>query len=223
MTSSSVQSLHRSEGGNILLYVLLGIVLIGLLTVALRQGGDPGKDLDGEKMTIAASQMQSYAGQIGGAISTMMQGGVSEADLRFAHPKNIAGYGTITTTPGNQVFHPQGGNVEFKLPPAGVNDGSKWEVIGNLALPQVGSARPELIAILPKVTKQFCSTINSQLGITIASTMSCNFLPATAFTGTYAVSPLTYASTVFSKAPLLQGCGECSSGDRFYFYVLMSR
>lgn len=223
MTSPALSRRRLHESGNILVYVLLGIVLIGLLTVALRQSGDPGKDLDGEKLAITATQIQSYTSQLQGAVGGMIQRGISEADLRFAHPKNIAGYGTITTTPENQVFHPQGGNVEFRLPPAGVNDGSRWEVIGNLAIPQVGSSRPELTAILPKVSKQFCDTINRQLSIQVSSQIACNFLPATPFTGVYAASPMTYAETVFDKTPLLQGCGECGSGDRFYFYVLMSR
>lgn len=223
MTPTQPSPYFRSESGNILIYILLGIVLIGLLTVALRQGGDPGKDLDGERMTITASQVQDYASLLQGGVNSLIERGVSEADLRFAHPKNISGYGTITTTPTNQVFHPDGANVAFKLPPANVNDGSRWEVIGNLAIPHVGSDRPELVAILPNVTQQFCTTINRQLGVTIENPIACTFLPATQFMGTYPTSPVTYADTVFSKSPVLQGCAECGDGSRYYFYVLLSR
>lgn len=212
----------HAERGNILIYILIGIVLAGALTFALSQS-DAGKNLDDENLMISANQVQDYAAQMQAGVNLLLQKGVSEADLRFAHPKNIPAYGTVTTTPENQLFHPQGGNVAFKTPPAGVNDGSRWEVIGDLAVPQAGSNRAELTAILPKVTAQFCTAINKRLGITISTNITCSFLPATPFPGSYSTSPYTYADTVFDKAPVLQGCGQCSSGDYYFFYVLATR
>ena len=52
-----------SESGNILFYILLAIVLIGLVAVALR-GGNEGANIDKETLTIRASEVKQYASEL---------------------------------------------------------------------------------------------------------------------------------------------------------------
>lgn len=222
-----------SQSGNILLYVLIGIVLLGLLTVALRMSGDAGKDPDQERNFIKATEIERYAAQLQLGVMNLIQRGVSENDIRFAHPLGSVLYGTITTTPENQVFHPTGGNVEYQLPPANINDGSKWEFFGTSDIPQIGSAKPELIAVLPNLTLDACKAINQQLGFTpgtqptdisTGTTPDCVFDNAAGsrFTGTYTATPNVLDSTTFSRLPVMQACVACS-GRYHYFYVLLAR
>lgn len=222
-----------AQSGNILFYVLIGIVLLGALTVALRPGGDAGKDPDSERLTIKATEVQRYGAQLQQGVLSLIDKGVSESDIRFAHPLASSDYGDITTNPANEVFSTTGGNVEYTTPPKGINDGSPWEFFGTSDIPQVGSAKSELIAVVPNVTKEFCDTVNLQLGfaqgtqpLDIASGASpdCVYsaVGSDRFTGTYDTSPNTLTAATFSRIPSMQACVRCGTTYQ-YFYVLLAR
>lgn len=229
-------SSRSGQSGNVLFYVLIGIVLISALTVALRMG-DSITDLDRENFGLKATQLARQAASIQGAVQEMVtRRGVSESDLRFAHPLAGTEYGTITTNPQNQVFGTSGGNVEYPKPPAGVNDGSKWEFYGTTAMPQVGSDLPELIAVLPNVSLEFCQAVNLQLGFAAGtmpddpSTNGCvaSSSPATdRFTGTFAATANVPTAASFSKLPAQQACVRCQPAVGLYtynyVYVLLAR
>ena len=222
-----------SQSGNILFYVLIGIVLVGALTVALRMGGDAGKDPDSERLVIKATEVQRYAAQVQQAVLTMINKGVSEADVRFAHPLASADYGVVTDDPTHQVFGAVGGNIEYAAPVTNVNDGSQWEFFGTSDIPQVGSNKSELIAVLPNVTQEFCNVINLQLGFTpgtqpldIASGASPDCVYSSSgpdrFTGSYDTTPNTLTAATFSRLPSMQACVRCGTSYH-YFYVLLAR
>lgn len=140
----------------------------------------------------------------------------------------------ITTTPENQVFDATGGQARYQAPPTGVNDGSNWEFVASTDIPQVGSDRAELLAVLPNVTEAFCQQVNLQLGFT-AGTQPTD--PGTGspaclkggsterFTGTYEdATPNVLDDTSFSKLPALQACVLCGSDSSYnYYYVLIAR
>ncbi len=222
----------QPESGNILVYVLLGIVLLGLLTAALRQSGDQGKDLDQERLNIRAGEVQRYAAQIAQGVATMVEGGVSEAKLKFAHPDGDSDYGLISVEPAEQVFSAKGGNIPYKLPPPGVNDGTKWQFYGTTDIPQVGSDKAELIAVLPNVTRDFCVMINRQLKLgdtppvdnSTATTPDCvaSLSSSHKFSGTYMDPPNELDPATFSRLPMTQACVSCGA-NYHYFYVLLNR
>jgi len=223
------------QSGNILVYVLIGIVLIGLLTAAIRNVGGYKDNIDAEDLLIKAGQVQRYGAELAKGVTIILKKNVSEADLRFAPPDdNTTQYGDIAVTPENQVFSPDGGRATYKAPPDGVNDGSPWEFFATSQIPQVGSDKAELIAVLPNVTSAFCETMNSQLGFasgTIpiddpAGAPPCVKGPAlNRFDGSFNdASPNTLDDTTFSKLPAYQACVVCrSDGSYNYFYVLMAR
>ena len=116
-----------------------------------------------------------------------------------------------------------------------MNDGSQWEFFGTSDIPQVGSAKAELLAVLPKVTVEFCESINRQLGFDAGtlptdnvngSSPDCVYsaVAADRFVGTFSAAPNTLDDATFTRLPALQGCVRCASSSEYhYFYVLLAR
>ncbi|HAJ90084.1 MAG TPA: hypothetical protein DCM27_03590 [Rhodospirillaceae bacterium] len=226
----------KPESGSILIYILLGIVLLGALTVALRQVGSGGsQDIDKEDMGLKAGQVQQYGSELATAVNDLLANGISEADIRFAHDDAPTEYGNITDAPKNQIFGKQGAKANYKKPPQGVNDGSPWEFFGTSRIVQVGSDKAELIAVLPHVTETFCKAINSQLGFApntkptdSASGSSPDCVMGSSshrFQGSFTdISPNLLDAASFSKLPALQACVYCDAGSTYnYYYVLLAR
>lgn len=228
------RNLH--ERGNIFFYILIGIILVGALTVAIRNSGGIEGNIDREDMFLKATRVQKYGSELAHAVQTLLQNDVSEADIRFAHDEADTAYGTITTNPENQVFTPEGGGAIYQTPPTGVNDGSLWEFAATTDIPEVGSDKADLVAVLPEVTESFCQIINSQLGFTTGTqptdsatgtTPDCVMVGGDSdrFAGTFKdTSPNIMDDTSFSRLPSLQGCVYCASDSTYnYFYVLLAR
>lgn len=227
----------NSESGNVIFYILLGIVLLGLLTAALRSGGLEGSNIDSETMAINVSRMKDQANAIERGVAFIMQNGASESDLRFAHADAPADYGNDPTVNSQfQLFSRAGGGVEYLPPPAGINDGSTWEFFGNTHMPQVGTAEPELLAVLPNLTADACGIINRQAGYTgtpiddgggsgSAGCVSSNSAARFSSTGTYSdPAGNTTDESSFSIKPAMQGCVTCSADNsRHYVRVLLAR
>lgn len=231
-----MKSQPASQCGSILVYILLGIVLLGALTVALRNtNGGGSNDIDTENMIIKAGQVQRDASALATAVNDLLANGVSEADIRFAHDDAPTEYGNITDNPTNQVFGKEGAKAVYKKPPEGVNDGSPWEFFGSSRIVQIGSDRAELIAVLPNVTESFCKAIDKQLGFDPATQPTDNATGSSPdcvmgtssdrFTGTFGdLSPNLLDAATFSKLPALQACVYCASGSSYnYYYVLLAR
>ncbi len=223
------------ESGNVIFFILIAIALIGLVTAALRVGSGDGANIDREKLAIVAAQVKQQAGEMEQAITLIINNGASESDIRFAHPDAHADYGTITTTPEFQVFDRAGGAATYRPAPAGVNDGSAWEFYGNTHMPQTGTDRAELLAVLPNVTAGFCETINRMNGYSAtptdgaggAGTATCLYSGAAARfdAGTqFSATPNTTDEGTFSVKPAKEGCVRCTGDDsRHFFHVLMAR
>lgn len=222
--------LQARQSGNVLFIILIVIVLSGLLVVAMQSTSQTGNEnIDKETLAIRASSVKQYAGELENAVRFVLENGASETQIRFAHPDNHSDYGTITTTPEFQVFSRDGGGATFKAPPSGINDGSAWEFYGNTHLPDVGSGKAELIAVLPNVTENFCALINSQNGydplVQPVDDTACLYDGATSrfdATTQFADTPNTTDESTFSVKPAVEACVKCGASYHFY-HVLMSR
>lgn len=229
--------MNDKQSGNVIFFILLGIVLLGLVTAAMRSGGLEGSNIDRETGAINISRLKDQANAIERGIAFIMQNGPSETDLRFAHANAAAEYGNnASITPQFQLFNRSGGGVEYLPPPPGVNDGSDWEFFGNTHLPQVGSDKPELVAVLPNITEAVCTTINQQTGYTGtptdsgggSGTLGCiHSDPGSRFSATTQFPSLASNATdegSFSIKPAMQGCITCTAdGSHHYFRVLLAR
>jgi len=160
---------HRAdERGNVLFVILIAVALIGLLTAAISKTNRPeGNNIDSETLVLRASEVQRYASELERGIAYMMQNGLSESDIRFAHYDADAEYGDLDADSDkrDQMFHREGGGANYREPPTGVNDGSAWEFYGGTHVPGMGrNDRAELVAVLPHVTQAFCDKINTLNG-----------------------------------------------------------
>lgn len=217
-------------------YILLGILLLGLITAALRSGGLEGSNIDGENLSIKVSQMKEQANAIERGVAFIMQNGASETDIRFAHASAPADYGNDPNINAPfQLFSKTGGGVEYLPPPPGISDGSAWEFYGNTHMPQVGTALPELLTVLPNVTAEACVLLNKQAGLTGtpadsgggALSSSCVYSDSSArfsSSGIYAEpAGNTTDEGSFSVKPATQACVTCGDGSHHYVRVLLAR
>lgn len=221
--------MRRNESGNMIFFILLAIVLIGLVTAALRSGGLETANIDREDMIIKVSQVRQNAAELERALTLVMQNGISETAISFAadNPSASVDYGTYNTNAEAEIFNPLGGGALWREPPSGVNDGSFWEFYGETAVPDVGSDRADLVAVLPNVNALFCTEINRINGQTsqpldngacIHAGAAGRFVPAAS---PYAGTPNTMDGP-FAVTPAPEACVSCAGAFHFY-HVLMAR
>ncbi len=221
--------MRRNESGNMIFFILLAIVLVGLVTAALRSGGLETANIDREDMVIKVSQVRQNAAELERALGLVMQNGISETDISFAsdHPSASADYGTYNNNPEAEIFNPRGGGASWREPPAGVNDGSAWEFYGDTDVPGIGSDKADLVAVLPNVTALFCTEINKINGQTtqpldngtcVHGGAAARFSPGAA---PFASTPNTMDGP-FAVTPAPEACVSCAGVFHFY-HVLMAR
>jgi hypothetical protein len=241
-----MRNARPAERGNVLFIILLAVALIGMLTAVISSGGSGGNNIDKETLVLHASAVQRTAAEMERGVQLILQNGISENDIRFAHPEAHADYGTITALPQTQLFHKDGGGVNYAAPPEGVNDGSAWEFYGGTAAPGVGTSQADLIAVLPNVTQAFCDRINETLdqtgppadtGATAAAGINPGDCVHSGALGRFDdlqqfyAAPNTMDETSFAQNPSTsaahpapQGCVRCTIGNANHFYsVLIAR
>lgn len=173
----------RPSEGNALWFILLGIFLLGILTMMLSRSGssvDQGGDF--ERLRIQASAVLGKAKAVEQAVRTMQAGGVSENDLSF---EGIPGH----TNPGCtadvcKVFKRAGGALAYEPPSDLWLDPAKvamplygaWFVPANVCVDGVpadaggcesdgSGATEDLVLVLPWVEESLCGAINREMGV----------------------------------------------------------
>lgn len=224
------QIIHK-QSGNVLFIILLAIVLIGALTAVLQGTGSQSATIDKETLSLHFSTVRNYASELERGVTYIMHNGVSESDIRFAHPNADTDYGDLgsDTDKSDQMFHVEGGGAAYRAPPKGINDGSAWEFFGHSALPNAGSDNADLIAVLPNITPEFCDLINTKIAYSVQpeDSSTClmgadgdRFDDGTQFSS----SPNTTIESTFSVKPAMQGCVQCTSNNSLHFFhVIMAR
>lgn len=219
-----------TESGNILIYILGAIFLIGALTIMVKGSSTPGAGIDEEALMIRVSEVQDYGRELENAVSYVFQNGHSEADIRFAHPTAASAYGTITDIPTRQIFNVNGGGATYRTPPTGVQStATNWVFNATNNVPQVGSNNNDLLAILPNVTEAFCLLINEISDINNPSDAPPqdpdNFDVTTIFAGDY--SGAEELGTAALNGAKMEGClegGGTPAADTYHYYrVLLPR
>lgn len=237
-----------------LFIIFIAVALLGLLTAAVQQTTNPeGANIDKESLAIKVTEVQRYASELERGVRFILQNGYSEEDIRFANPDNDD-YGDLSadTDPTDQVFHRDGGGALYRDPPESINDGSAWEFYGGTHLPGAGSERPELIAVLPNVTAQFCERINrvnnqngtptdtgagtssgTNAGDCINGGANARFDDGTQYYDPPSDTENTVNESTFEQDPTvteayvaLQACVQCSDvtgTPRHFYHVLLTR
>lgn len=164
----------RAQRGNVFFMILLGVVLFAAITAAVvttsRSGG---KNISDEKARLLAGQILRYTSQIKGGVDLLQQNGVTETDIRVAHPKLYSSlYGDITDTPSRQVFAEEGGGVPYVSPDKSVQTAFyEWEFYSSLSFNGVGTSAGELTLTLPNVQDKVCVEINKMVNLSTATTV----------------------------------------------------
>jgi hypothetical protein len=158
---------RANQSGNIVVYVLGAILLMGLLIVMVRGANTPGTNIDAEQVMIKVSEVQQYSAELERAVQFIMQNGYSETDIRFAHPDADNAYGDIDDDHGRQVFHRMGGGATFRAPPSGIQTTpTPWVFTAANRVNRIGiHNEKDLVAILPNLTRGACMDVNRRLNI----------------------------------------------------------
>jgi hypothetical protein len=235
---------RKKQSGNIFIYILGAIFLMGILIVVVKGTFQPGTGIDAEKAQLMASQIRAYGSELERAVNLVISNGFSESDIRFSNSADSA-YGALTPATTyiaeRQVFHAKGGGAEFKSAPSGSQViAAPWVFTGSNLVEGVGKSCTttqctELIAVLPDVTKAVCIQINNTVGITNPSgnppreASNFNYINSK-FAGNYAYQTYLETTGDYTKYKL-EGCFEGNSaspdtgqiGHYYYYKALLVR
>lgn len=229
---------HHKQSGNILIYILGAIFLLGLLVVMVKGSSTPGSNIDKESLILHVAEVQQYGQELERAVAYILQNGHSEVDIRFSHPNAPSAYGDITDTPTRQVFSRDGGGALYRDPPEEIQTTpTDWYFDGRNAVAGIGSTDcafnkcVELTALLLNVNKEFCVLINEKNGIDNVSGNPPKDIDA--ITTTVPFDGNFQYSTHIADTPQrlnnkLEGCFEGGgvnppAGTYHYYRVLLAR
>lgn len=223
------------QRGNVFFLILLGVALFAAVSIAVVQTTQGGKDISREKARLQAETIMRYAREAKDGVNRMYRNGVSEADLRFAHPKMATEYGSIATTPTNQLFADNGGGLPYTPPPSGIAGTSNWEFYATSAIPQVGSDAADLVMVLRNLNVNICRQINALNGASETATIptdsngdgkciASNAASTDRFVGTFTTGVDIHApgTTNQVNVPAYQSCVNCG-GVYSYYNVILER
>jgi hypothetical protein len=237
MTSTPVIKSNKNEAGNILIYILGAIFLLGLLVITSKGSITPGAGIDQETLLIRVSEVQNYGKELERAVAYVLANGHSETDIRFSHPDADSAYGDITNDPTRQVFSREGGGAVYRASPNGVQTTpTDWMFNGANRVDQVGSNTvdekgADLIAILQNVSLGFCLSVNDKNSITNPSNTppqdETSVEITTPFTGAFTSTHVIGDSGSLYLPQHLEGCFEGDTnppaGTYHYYRVLLAR
>ncbi len=221
---------RSKTSGNILIYILGAILLLGLLIVALKGSFQEGTGIDAEKALMSANDIQRYGAEMERGVSYILRNNFSETDIRFANPNAASSYGSIDDDPRRQVFSPQGGGVEWRAAPAIQTSPTPWSFCAQTAIAGVGStctdaSCADLVAYLMFLPKELCLRINDAVGVSNPlgnpPVDSDGWTWGVPFLGTYsyAATLSTAGNETFGKQ---EACVE-AGGTYHYYRVLLAR
>jgi len=186
---------HASERGNVLIFILLGIVLFAALsyTVARSFRADTTSKISAREADIAATEIIEFGQRMERAVSRLRRNGCSENQISFAenngYSKNTNGVAynyTNTNSPSDfscHVFHANGGNVnpaftvstkaaiDPSLKGGGAFHSQSYVITATRVLghgQESGAAGTELLLWVGSLTDKVCDTINEKLNLSLA-------------------------------------------------------
>ncbi len=228
---------HNTQAGNILVYILGALFLLGLLVVMVKGSTSPGAGIDRETLELRVNDVQSYGNELERAVTYVLRNGFSESDIRFAHPNADSAYGDITDTPTRQIFDVQGGGATYREPPEGIQViPTDWIFTAQNEVLEIGSfcnggGCHELMSVLMNVTLDFCLLVNDKNEITNPAGAppqdAIGFGYGTLFDGVFGAGDRTLNDGTGHIRGHSEGCVEGDTdppaGTYHYYRVLLAR
>lgn len=232
MTSLAFPS---SERGSSFLIILLAVALFAALTYAIAKSSNGAKNLSQEQVRLLASEIIDSGSRFSETISRLKLAGVAESDISFEYNGNYVN--AACTTSECKVFDFDGGGLEWDTAPTGSTGGDDWIFTSGVAIQDVGTTLPDLLAILPGVNEDVCHRINVLIDIeaeTDTAPISGFGIAANGFTGSYSSGIPTLISSAKTNGKR-SGCALVASmasdmlassplsQPRIYYQVLIAR
>ena len=231
-----------NQSGNVLFLILIAVALFAALSYAVTQSTrSGGGSTSNETSAINAAAMIQYPVGVRTAVIRMVIGGVDADDLEFNPPQDFGD----CTSPEVCVFHPDGGGGTYVVAPTeitqrGINAGLTnpgWIYTSNIAVQNIGTTDPELIALIAGLSESVCRKINQELGlgdtIELPSPLDITdfaFHDPTINTEIYQDNDYDVndqgLGIIFLSSPSHQGCYEGfgqAGRDFYYYHVLLER
>lgn len=241
-----------NESGNVLFLILIAVALFAFLSYVGAQSTRSTSGMgSAENVSMRASQIIQFATYTEQAILRMRFRDVP--DEAFCFDDDNWGhndyYHSGCDTVKHRVFSnaPEGGNIPWRTPPEGANDGSPWYFPADICIAGLGKSvdmncdsdstgdSEDLVMILPNLDLDICLSINKQLDIAnpgglppqIGGTMYAAGMPK--FTGTYSDGGVINSN---GDDPSIlrnqqEGCVEGNvsppAGTYHYFHILLPR
>ncbi|NQZ13470.1 MAG: hypothetical protein HRT94_01430 [Alphaproteobacteria bacterium] len=214
----------NTQNGSVFFYILLAIGLIAALSYVVAQNNRPSTSmLTGEQARIATNEIIEYGNTFATAVQKLKLRGCSDTEISFEN--NIeTGYtnGTNTTC---QVFHIDGGNINYTVPSSNWGNASEWRFTGRHPVNFVNSFDADLIVILSDISKNICLELNQRVSVNNVGddAPEDTGIPANKFVGAYANStPLSNEASQLQAKP--EACYKDSDDNIYVYYkVLITR
>ena len=205
---------RNGERGNVLFYILIAVVLFAALgfTVSNMMRGGNVDMISEENASMYAGEILDYGRVMRQAVQDMrISNGCEDTQISFTRESGDD-YEHASENVNCQVFNVDGGDINYTAPHESIT-ASEWIFIGTNIVDGVGTASPDLIALLPDITQTVCNAINERTGITaLGADTDIDFTP---FAGTY-----TGTETLDSADSHTHGCLNFDdSGDNYFFYL----
>ena len=177
--------------GNVLIFILIAIFLLGGLTMLLSRGSQTTEETgSAERTNIKVSEMLRHTAGMEQAVQKLLMNGCSESQISFNSTKwgFPAQYDSLPANdkPECYVFRSKGGNYPFKKVPEGLQTSatpSDYFITGFYDVLNIGSANTDLLIVVPGLTEQACAQVNRILGVQNYARMAFSSTPV--FTGTF--------------------------------------
>lgn len=224
---------RKHENGNALWFILIGVVLVGILTMVLSRGAsNTDQSGDVEQRRIQASQLLRYGKSVQTAIEQMKLRGVSENDISFEHGAGFSANPNCAID-DCKVFSAGGGGLSYQDFPS-LNDASPWiftaaNNVGTAAGPAGSTAAGsgnDIVMLLSGANAALCAQINRDLGVGTAGTIpgDTSGITTSDFNGTF---PTTGPVVIDGDPAPFEldgheaGCFTDTGPETTYFYYVV--
>ncbi len=237
-----------SQKGNILVYLLICVALLGALTytVANSSRSTSAIHLTDSQAKTLATEILTYANHVQSAVSKLTLRGCTDTQINFEND-TVSGYinASAPSDDSCDLFAANAGSITWVTPPIGMNNGTPWFYTGaavahnsNGYTSSNSADDADLVMLLFGLPQNICEKINKNIGITGVPVNDGTYGDTTKFQGSYSYaedinglpeasqpSPCSAPSTFQNFCGLDAGCFQEEGGTQrnVFFQVLLRR
>lgn len=164
---NSDKQTQSSQRGNVLIYVIIALALLGGLTMLLAKQGGESDDISYETNELVVTKTVAFAAAAKNVVDQMMMSGTSFKTLSYLRP-TMAGFDTAPNY--NKVFHPEGGGLTLAAPdpnlfvPKGIDTPDPGWYMGRFNnVEWTPSTERDIILTAYNINQAACQAINKKI------------------------------------------------------------